>query len=240
MPYFKRDGISIYFEETGTGFPLVVFAPGGMRSSIEFWQHSPFDPRREFSGEFRVIAMDQRNAGQSIAPVRTSDGWHSYTGDHLALLDHLGIDRCHVLGGCIGSSYCLGLADAAADRVTSAVLQNPIGLYENREAFYEMFDGWAEGLKESDRELDPEAVARFRASMYGSDFVFNVSRAFVRACRTPLLVLAGNDRYHPAPISDEIANLASHVELLRKWKEPEVIATTVDRVRAFLRTHTPA
>jgi pimeloyl-ACP methyl ester carboxylesterase len=239
MPYFERDGISLYFEETGKGFPLLVFAPGGMRSSIEYWQQSPFDPRREFSGEFRVVAMDQRNAGRSRAPVRANDGWHSYTGDHLALLDHLGIDQCHVLGGCIGSSYCLGLAERVTERVTSAVLQNPIGLHENRDAFYEMFDGWATSLREGDLRPDPDAIARFRESMYGGDFVFNVSREFLRGCRTPLLVLAGSDLYHPAPISEEIADLAPEVELLRKWKEPEATPGAVDRVRAFLRAHTP-
>ena len=240
MPYFKREQVSLYWEEAGEGYPLLVFAPGGMRSSIEFWQHSPFDPRSELSGEFRVIAMDQRNAGRSTAPVRAGDGWHSYTGDHLALLDHLGVERCHVLGGCIGSSYCLGLAETAPDRIAAAVLQNPIGLHRNREAFYEMFDGWAGGLRESDPELDSDALARFRESMYGgSDFVFNVSRDFVRGCRTPLLVLAGSDLYHPAPISEEIADLAPDVELLRKWTEPEALPAALERVRSFLRKHTP-
>ena len=47
MPYFERDGVKLYYEETGEGFPLLLFAPGGMRSSIEFWDHSPFDPRKE-------------------------------------------------------------------------------------------------------------------------------------------------------------------------------------------------
>src|SRR5262249_25360438 len=108
MPTFERDRVSLYYEEYGSGFPILLFAPGGMRSSIEFWSKSPFDPTRELAGDFRVIAMDQRNAGQSRAPLSASDGWHSYAADHLALLDHLKIDRCHVLGGCIGGSYHLG------------------------------------------------------------------------------------------------------------------------------------
>jgi len=80
-----------------------------MRSSIEFWHRSPFDPTVELASDFRVIAMDQRNAGASRAPVSAADGWETYARDHLALLDHLGIVRCHLMGGCIGSSYCLGL-----------------------------------------------------------------------------------------------------------------------------------
>ena len=240
MPYFERDEISLYFEEAGSGFPLLLFAPGGMRSSIEFWEHSPFDPRSEFSGEFRVIAMDQRNAGHSKAPVRASDGWHSYTGDHLALLDHLGIERCHVLGGCIGSTYCLGLAETAPDRVAAAVLQNPIGLHENREAFYEMFDGWANALRESRSDVAPATWDAFRSNMYDGDFLFNVDRDFVRSCATPLLLLLGNDLYHPEVTSREVAALAPNAELIERWKEPEVVGDTVKRVRAFLEANTPA
>ena len=90
MPIFKRDDVSIYYEEYGSGFPLLLFAPGGMRSAIEFWHKSPFDPTSVLANDFRVIAMDQRNAGQSQAPVTAADGWDTYTADHLALLDHLG------------------------------------------------------------------------------------------------------------------------------------------------------
>src|SRR3984893_13306337 len=143
MPTFKRGDVSIHFEEFGSGYPVLLFAPGGMRSSIEFWHKSQFDPTVEFAANFRVIAMDQRNAGQSRGPVSAADGWHTYAADHIALLDHLGIKRCHTMGGCIGSTYCLSLIKEAPDRVSAAVLQNPIGLHENQDAFREMFDGWA-------------------------------------------------------------------------------------------------
>jgi pimeloyl-ACP methyl ester carboxylesterase len=123
MPTFERNGTSIYYEEYGSGYPVVLFAPGGMRSSIEFWSKSPFDPTKELASDFRVIAMDQRNAGKSRAPLSAKDGWESYSRDHIGLLDHLKISQCHLLGGCIGSSYCLGLIKSVPDRVSAAVLQ---------------------------------------------------------------------------------------------------------------------
>ena len=242
MPFFERDSehgsVRIQYEEHGEGFPVLLFAPGGMRSNIGAWRGSPFNPIEVLSPEFRVIAMDQRNAGGSKAPVHESDGWHAYTADHVALLDHLGVERCHLLGGCIGGPYCLGLIEGAPDRVASAVLQQTIGLHENRQAFYEMFDSWANDLRQERPEISESAWKSFRERMYGGDFVFNVTRDFVRSCSTPLLVLMGNDLYHPQETSREIAELALNAELVERWREPDVVPETVKRVVEFLQRHT--
>lgn len=236
MPIFERPGCSLHYEVHGEGFPLLLLAPGGMRSSIAFWERAPWNPLRELSSSFRLIALDQRNAGRSRAEVTASDGWHSYAEDHVALLEHLGIDRCAVLGGCIGCSFALGLMQAAPSHVSAAVLQNPIGLHDNRAAFYALFDSWADELRAS-RPAVPaaEALGPFRERMYGGDFVFNVARDFVRRLDTPLHVLCGSDPYHPTPISHELCALAPEARLVEGWKER--IPETVADVRAFLAAH---
>ena len=127
MPIFRRDQVNIHYEIKGEGFPILLFAPGGMLSAASFWENAEWDPIKTLSPHFTVIAMDQRNAGASRAPVSGSDGWHSYAEDHLALLDHLNIDQTHLLGGCIGGPYCLGVIKAHRERVASAVLQQSIG-----------------------------------------------------------------------------------------------------------------
>jgi pimeloyl-ACP methyl ester carboxylesterase len=178
--------------------------------------------------------------GRSRAPITEHDGWHVYTDDHLALLDHLGIDRCHVLGGCIGGSYCLGIIDRAPSRIAAAVLQQPIGLAGgNRQAFYDMYDGWQKELAPARPDVSPAAWQAFRERMYGSDFVFSVSRERVAACRVPLLVLMGNDLYHPEATSREIARLAPMATLVERWKEADVVAATMARVIRFLIDQTP-
>jgi pimeloyl-ACP methyl ester carboxylesterase len=237
MPSFEQAGVSLYYEEYGKGHPLLLLAPGGMRSSIEFWHRSPFDPTTELATNFRVIAMDQRNAGRSRGPLSAGDGWHTYTADHIALLDHLGIQRCHIMGGCIGSSYCLSLLKTAPERVSAAVLQNPIGLKDNRAAFREMFDGWATDLKSQHPEANDDALASFRENMYGGEFVFSVSREFVSSCTTPMILLSGSDMYHPAEISAEIARLNPRIEVVADWKTPETAPAAVKRVGAFLQKH---
>lgn len=231
------NNINLAYEESGEGFPILLFAPGGMRSSMDYWNNSPWNPIQALSPHFRVIAMDQRNAGQSRAPIHATDGWHSYSQDHLALLDHLGIEKCHLLGGCIGGPYCFGVIKEAPERVAGAVIQQTIGLDNNRQAFYEMFDSWASELTSSHKEIDDQALSSFRSHMYDGEFLLNVDQHFVSQCQTPLLVLMGNDLYHPESISRELTRLAPNATLIEHWKEPEVIENTIDSVISFLKSN---
>jgi len=246
MATFERPGASISFDEYGHGFPLLLIAPGGMHSVASMWREregSPgarlpwIDPTSDLADGFRVVAMDQRNAGASTGDISAHDGWHTYTDDHLALIDHLGFAQVHAMGGCIGSSYVLSLCAAAPDRVAAAVLQNPIGLTEdNHHKFVEMFDSWAHDLT-SRRGVDPAALESFKQNMFGGDFVFSVTRDFVRSCPVPLLVLPGNDEFHPRAVAEEIVDLAPDAELLDGWAGNH--AATAERIRAFLTAHTP-
>ena len=239
MPIFEQDAIKLYYEEHGTGFPVLLIAPGGMRSAASFWEQVTWNAIEQLAPHYRVIAMDQRNAGQSVAPIRATDSWHVYTEDQLALLDHLGIDQFHVAGMCIGGPYCMGLIQAAPQRVTSAVLFQTIGLDNNRQAFFDMFDGWADALKPERPEVSPDAWESFKNSMYSGDFLFTVSREFVSHCDTPLLVLMGDDMYHPSQSSREVAQLAPNATFIEHWKEPEHQAAAKQAVEDFLAQHTP-
>src|SRR6266550_9206576 len=72
MPSFEHHGAQIHYEEFGRGFPILTFAPAGLRSVIDVWSQpsAPINPTTEFAGSYRVIAMDQRNAGgRSRAPM---------------------------------------------------------------------------------------------------------------------------------------------------------------------------
>jgi len=239
MPYFDGPEQRLYYETHGHGFPVLAFAPGGMRSAIDRWSVSKIKPVELLQDHFQVIALDQRNAGSSTAPITADDGWHTYTVDHLALLDHLGVTRCHLLGVCIGGSFSLGLIHAAADRVASAVLIQPIGNSgHNRQDFYDLFDSWAAELP-AERRPDAAAHATFRSRLYDGEFVYSVSRDFVRQCPVPLLVLMGDDQYHPAAVSREIVQLAPEATLIETWKSGEPHAAAGRQILAFLGQHTP-
>ena len=239
MPVFERDAIKIYYESHGDGFPVLLIAPGGMRSAVSYWETTPWNPITHLSPNYRVIAMDQRNAGSSVAPIAADDSWHVYTQDQLALLDHLGVDRFHVAGMCIGGPYIMGLIREAPERVASAVLFQTIGLDDNRQAFFDMFDSWANDLKPNRPEVGADAWESFKTSMYSGDFLFNASRDFVSACQTPLLVMPGNDLHHPEISSKDVHALAPNSTYVEKWKEPEHHAAAMQAVEDFLGQHTP-
>jgi pimeloyl-ACP methyl ester carboxylesterase len=240
MPRFEHGDASIHYEEHGSGYPLLLIAPGGLDSTIAWWARAAFDPLETYAGDFRLVAMDQRNAGRSTGPLDTEDPWGSYVGDQLALMSHLGHERFHVLGCCIGCSYALGLAERAPDRVTAAVLEQPIGVVDdNRELFRSMWRGWAEQLA-GRPDVTPAAMEAFGARMWQGEFVLSVSREAVRSCATPLLVLPGIDQFHPGATGREVAELAPNAEVMEPWKDsPELIQQAVERVRSFLRGHTP-
>jgi pimeloyl-ACP methyl ester carboxylesterase len=242
MPTIKNGDATIYYEEFGQGFPVLTFAPGGLLSTIDFWRRpaSPVDPTTEFAGTYRVVALDQRNApGKSRAPITADDGWHSFASDHLALLDHLGIDRCHLYGQCIGGPFIWSLLKAQPERFASAVVAQPIGsagdVSRTRSG---SFAGWVETLKDHPEATDAVLDA-FYWNLYGPGFAYSVDRDFLKGCQTPCLVLAGNDAAHPFAVAEEIAQLLPHAEFIPDWKDGELLAAAKQRMHEFLVQHTP-
>jgi pimeloyl-ACP methyl ester carboxylesterase len=240
MPYFAHDDTTIYYQESGAGFPLLLIAPGGMRSCIQYWASAAINPIAEYAEDFRLIAMDQRNAGRSTGPLDAGDPWGAYAADQLGLLDHLGIDRFLVMGCCIGGSYILKLIEQAPERVVAAVLEQPIAVIDSN---VEIFEGirrpWGDELLTSRPDLDAGTMDEFLAAMWRDDFVVSVGKDTVAACPVPLLVLPGIDDYHPNAAGREIAALAPGAEMIEPWKDsPEHIASATEGVRRFLLAHT--
>lgn len=241
MPFFQKDALNLYYEVHGDGdFPVLLLAPGGMRSTISTWHNQAFNPMTALAPDFKVIAMDQRNAGQSSAPVSAQDGWQTYQHDQIALLDHLGIAQCHIIGMCIGCSYAMGIIQADPNRVASAVMLQPIGHDgTNRQIFMDMFNGWMEEVAVRRPETRLEDWAAFRNSMYGGDFIFNLSEEEVSQCPVPLFILMGDDPYHPSVISRRMAEIAPNAQLLERWKDADDSQNAGRDIKAFLQQASP-
>src|SRR6202049_1469111 len=247
MSFYEKGPVRIRYEEAGSGFPLLLIPGGGLNSTIAALR-APFNSIEEFKGEYRCIAADLRNAnpGQSSGPLEIDRPWDSHTDDQLGLMDHLGINKFMVMGFCIGGPFIWNLLKRAPDRVVAAVLAQPVGFRpEMPTLLYDgSMTGWGPELVKRRSDITMEMVEKYLTRMYRTnpDFVFTVTRDFVRNCRTPLLVLPDDVPAHPYAVAMETAMLAPNAEVsIFPWKEPkERIPLAVRQVRSFLRAHRPA
>jgi pimeloyl-ACP methyl ester carboxylesterase len=248
MPFYEKGDVRIHYEEVGSGFPLLVIPGGGLNSTVAGLAAShPFNPMVEFKGEYRVIAADLRNAngGQSTGPLAIDRPWDAYTDDHIGLMDHLGIKEFFVLGFCIGGPFIWNLLRRAPRRVVAAVLAQPSGYRpEMPDLFYQNnIKGWGPALCERRPDITMAMVSDFLNNMYTAkaDFVFTVTRDFVRDCQTPILVLPDDVPAHPYAVAMESALLAPNAQVsLYPWKaSKEQIPLAVRHIRTFLRANAP-
>ena len=248
--FYERGPVRIYYEEAGSGFPLLLIPGGGLNSTIAFFSgNAPFNAIEEFKGEYRCITADLRNApnGQSTGPVEVDRPWESYADDQLGLMDHLGIDKFSVMGFCIGGPFIWGLLKRASTRITAAVLAQPVGWRpEMRDPKYPgtFWKTWGPALTAKRPEITTETADQFVTRMFETnpDFLFSVTRDFVRSCQNPILVLPDDVPAHPLAVAMECAMLAPKAEQsIYPWKEPkERIPLAVRHIRSFLRAHRPA
>jgi pimeloyl-ACP methyl ester carboxylesterase len=248
MPFCKKGDVRIHYQEAGSGFPLLLIPGGGLNSKISFFTgNAPFNAIEEFKGEYRCITADLRNSngGQSSGPLEIDRPWDAYADDQLGLMDHLGIDEFMVMGFCIGGPFIWNLLKRAPGRIVAAVLAQPSGVRpEMPDLFYNNnIKGWAPALCASRPDITMAMADKFLDKMYRSnaDFVFTVTRDFVRACQTPILVLPDDVPAHPYAVAMETVLLAPKSEVsLFPWKEPkDRIPLVVRQVRSFLLAHQP-
>jgi pimeloyl-ACP methyl ester carboxylesterase len=249
MPLYEKGDVRIHYEEVGSGFPLFLIPGGGLNSTIA-WNATgaPFNPVEEFSNEYRCITADLRNAssGQSSGPLEIDRPWDAYTDDHLGLMDHLGIKQCMVLGFCIGGPFIWNLLQRAPDRIVAAVASQPSGWRKELPhlSYESNMKGWGPEITTRRPEITMAMVHDFLSNMYTkrADFVYTVSRDFVRSCQAPVLVMPDDSPPHPYTIAMESVMLAPQSEVsLFPWKDPkDRVPVAVRQVRSFLRAHQPA
>jgi pimeloyl-ACP methyl ester carboxylesterase len=249
MPFYEKGPVCIHYEEAGSGFPLLLIPGGGLNSTISFFTAgAPFDAIEELKGEYRCITMDLRNAngGQSSGPLEIERPWDACADDQLGLMDHLKVDKFLVMGFCIGGPFIWNLLRRAPNRIVAAVLAQPSGSRpEVPDLFYQNnIKGWGPSLCARRPDITMTKVDAFLNKMYraNADFVFTVTRDFVRACQTPILILPDDVPAHPFAVAMESALLAPQAEVsLYPWKEPkDRVPLAVRHVRTFLRAHRPA
>jgi pimeloyl-ACP methyl ester carboxylesterase len=162
-------------------------------------------------------------------------------------MDHLGIDKFMVMGFCIGGPFIWSLLKRAPDRIAAAVLAQPVGWRpEMRDRKYPgaFWTTWGSTLTAKRPEITLQTTDQFVTRMFETnpDFVFTVTRDFVRSCQNPVLVLPDDVPAHPYAVAMECAMLAPKAEVsIFPWKEPkERIPLAVRQIHSFLKAHQPA
>src|SRR3977135_2610384 len=247
---YERGPVRIYYEEAGSGFPRVTLPGGGLNATLSFFTgNSPFNAIEEFKGQYRCITADLRNApsGQSTGPVEVDRPWESYAAEQLGLMDHLRIDKFMVMGFCIGGPFIWSLLKRAPNRIPAAVLAQPVAWRpEMRDRKYPgaFWTTWGPALTAKRPEITMQTADQFVTRMFEAnpDFVFTVTRDFVRNCQTPVLVMPDDVPAHPYAVAMECAMLAPKSEVsMYPWKEPkERSPVAVRQIRSFLKAHRPA
>ena len=233
--------VTLRYETWGDGPPVLLLAPGGIPASrIEAWANAPWNPIDALSDRYRVVGMDQRNTGTSFAPIGAGDGWHSYTADQLAVMDHLGIDRFSVLGMCIGGPFILQLLADVPERITAAVALQPIGQAANRGVFRGVFDDWRASIAGDHPEATDADWEGLWSNLFGGDeIMWSVPDAALPTIDRPLLVLQGDDEFHPKQASQHLAATVPTATLIERWKDPADQPAARAKVDDFLASHSP-
>ena len=245
MPLYTRNDVHIHYEETGSGFPLLLIPGGGLNSRVSIWSNQVFNAMEAFKNDFRCITMDQRNAngGESTGPVQVDDPWGAFADDQLGLMDHLGIGEFLFMGYCIGGPFALKLIERAPDRVVASVLCQPVG--HNKEFPDAMYnsghDVWAKELCTNRPDVTMETCEAFLHNLFRvrPDFTYSVPREFASVCNTPLLVMPDDTPSHSYEAAMDLAALAPNAKVTEyPWKEEkDVLARTINQVRDFLQSH---
>jgi len=161
-------------------------------------------------------------------------------------MDHLGLRDFMVLGFCIGGPFIWNLLQRAGDRVVAAVPAQPSGYRPEMPdlSYTNNMQSWGPELCARRPDLTMAMVDTFLTNMYRgarADFVYTVTRDFVRQCQTPILVLPDDVPAHPYAVAMETVHLAPNAQVsLYPWKDtPDKIPLAVRHIRTFLRAHQP-
>jgi pimeloyl-ACP methyl ester carboxylesterase len=142
MPNVDIDGITTRYEIKGSGPPILMYAPGGFNAVVEAWSalgiYAKVKLLDHLPQKFTCILFDRRECGQSGGRVERVT-WKHFVAQGKGLLDHLGIARAHIIGGCMGCGPVAAFGTEHPQMVASMILYWPVGGYKYRVSSHKRF-----------------------------------------------------------------------------------------------------
>jgi pimeloyl-ACP methyl ester carboxylesterase len=257
--YFDSAGVRIHYTDEGEGTPLLLVHGLAYTAHLEWRQTGLIDA---LSRDYRVITLDNRGHGRSGKPHDAAAYGLPMVDDLVRLLDHLQIEKAHVVGLSMGGFIATKLAILHPDRVMSvapcaagwqeatrenrAFIESVATALERREGVGPLAEllGLDHPLEQLGVKLgiryfnDPLALA---AVVRGWEQL-SVTEAALQANRVPALCIIGNDDGF-LPYSEALAQHMAHLDLVViEGRDHMNIADTgpfLEKLRAFLASHTP-
>jgi 3-oxoadipate enol-lactonase len=210
----RLNGIDLYYEEVGSGDPLLLIA--GLGANALSW--APLLPA--LADRFRVIAVDNRGAGRSAAPQGPYTT-RQLADDAASLLAHLGVDRAHVVGFSFGGLVAQELALAHPARVERLAL-----VATNARARPGVMGPWLTFFAQAqERGLDPAGFALWLMPWL-------LSPAFMANHELVEAALAGGADPYPAPAHGVAGQVAAALAHDARDRLPQIAAPTLVLVGA--------
>lgn len=142
MPFADIDGIRTRYEVVGDGPPILMYAPGGFNARLDHWRGLGVYKRIRLLDtlpkSFTCVVFDRRECGESGGKVETVT-WASFVRQGAGLMDALGIDRAHIMGGCMGCSPVAAFGVAHPERTLSMTHYWPVGGAKYRISSHQRF-----------------------------------------------------------------------------------------------------
>lgn len=183
--YFNNRGFKMYYEIYGTGAPLLIIHGNG-GSIHDFTNQIPF-----FDKNYKVIVADSRAQGKSI-DNEDSLSYEMMADDLNALLDHLHLDSCYVIGWSDGGINGLLLAIRHPDKVKKLAVTGA-NLVPDTSAVEPEIYAWAKSLSDSINKLplSPE-VKTYRKLFHLLAYEPNITIQQLQTIKCPVLVIGGD------------------------------------------------
>jgi pimeloyl-ACP methyl ester carboxylesterase len=124
------DGIETRYDVIGQGPALLMFSPGGFDARRQRWSSLGIYARtrmlEHLAQRYRCVIFDRRESGESGGRIQCVT-WRDYAVQGRGLLDHLGIERAFLIGGCMGCPPALTFAATWPESTLGIVLYWPVG-----------------------------------------------------------------------------------------------------------------
>lgn len=165
MPSAVLDGIETRYEVIGEGPPILMYAPGGFDATIDKWRTQSIYAKvrllDHLPKKHRCIVFDRRECGESGGRVEAVT-WAHYAKQGKLLLEHLGIERAHIMGGCMGVSCVMAFAVAYPKATLSMLCWWPVGGAKYRIKAHERFSQHLAFVRASGLEAVVALIGRER------------------------------------------------------------------------------